>query len=205
MRHLSDWLGMGAAIGCAIHCAAMPFVIAYLPSLGLSFLADEQFHQWMAIGCFGIALSAFVPGFRRHGRLLPAIIGGGGLAMISIAAFGFAGDCCVPGESDSHRATMTEVSTCTDAHCQHCPVESSTESAGGPSDLSANVSPILGVVPSVPGFLLPWLTPLGGLVLVLAHLLNRHQCRCCGCDFAESGSSVSKAAASAGSERLSGA
>ncbi|MEM0925351.1 MAG: MerC domain-containing protein, partial [Planctomycetota bacterium] len=39
----SDWIGMIASIGCAIHCAAMPFVIAYLPSLGLSFLSDESF------------------------------------------------------------------------------------------------------------------------------------------------------------------
>ena len=41
----SDWLGVVAAIGCAIHCAAMPLIIAYLPALGLSFLADEGFHQ----------------------------------------------------------------------------------------------------------------------------------------------------------------
>ena len=38
----SDWLGVIAAIGCAIHCAAMPLIIAYLPALGLSFLADEE-------------------------------------------------------------------------------------------------------------------------------------------------------------------
>ena len=43
-----DWLGIVASIGCAIHCAAMPFVFAYLPAMGLSFLADESFHKWMA-------------------------------------------------------------------------------------------------------------------------------------------------------------
>ena len=57
-----DSLGIIASVGCAIHCAAMPFVIAYLPALGLSFLADEAFHKWMALACFLIAIAAFVPG-----------------------------------------------------------------------------------------------------------------------------------------------
>jgi len=64
-----DWVGMVASIGCAIHCAAMPLVIAYLPALGLSFLADEAFHQWMALACFVIALTAFIPGLCKHGQL----------------------------------------------------------------------------------------------------------------------------------------
>ena len=29
-----DLVGIVASIGCAIHCAAMPFVISYLPALG---------------------------------------------------------------------------------------------------------------------------------------------------------------------------
>ena len=58
----SDWAGMVASVGCAIHCAAMPFVIAYLPTLGLSFLADEAFHQWMAVGCLTLAFDCVHPG-----------------------------------------------------------------------------------------------------------------------------------------------
>ena len=45
-RAWADWAGMIASIGCAIHCAAMPLVLAYLPTLGLSWLADEVFHKW---------------------------------------------------------------------------------------------------------------------------------------------------------------
>ena len=51
-----DLVGIIASIGCALHCAAMPFVISYLPSLGLSFLADESFHKVMALACFLIAI-----------------------------------------------------------------------------------------------------------------------------------------------------
>ncbi|QDT11409.1 MerC domain-containing protein [Planctomycetes bacterium K23_9] len=90
-----DWIGIVASIGCAVHCAAMPFVIAYLPMLGLSFLADEGFHRWMTLACFAIALAAFVPGFRQHRRWVPGAIAVIGLSLITFAAFGIAGDCCV--------------------------------------------------------------------------------------------------------------
>ena len=89
-----DWLGIVASIGCAIHCAVMPFVIAYLPALGLSFLADEAFHKWMALICFLIAIAAFVPGIRKHGSWVPISIGAFGLVFITCAAFGLAGECC---------------------------------------------------------------------------------------------------------------
>ena len=211
----TDWMGIIAAIGCAIHCAAMPFVIAYLPALGLSFLADEAFHKWMAIGCFAIAVSAFVPGFRRHGRLTPVLIGSAGLALISFAAFGAAGDCC-PSSESAKQIGLTDVSACTDAHCQDCPTESSAASAnsptvsesigvtacteahcqdcpsqtGGESVGGSEDSPrhVIHASPTWLGFVLPWLTPLGGFALVGAHLLNRRHCSCCSCESAESSS-----------------
>ena len=104
-----DWLGIAASVLCAIHCAAMPFVVGFLPLLGLSFLAESSFHKWMVGVCLVIAFLAFVPGWRRHRRLLPALIGLCGLILISIAAFAGPSDCCpqpadivtVPGESDA--------------------------------------------------------------------------------------------------------
>ena len=127
----SDWLGMIASIGCAIHCAAMPFVIAYLPALGLSFLADEAFHKWMAVGCFAIAVTAFIPGLRKHGRLAPVTIGSVGLVMISVAAFGFAGECCPSCETDGTLVDSTCATACTDAGCTLCP-------SGGPASAGDN-------------------------------------------------------------------
>ena len=89
-----DWLGVGASVLCAIHCAAMPFVVGFLPLLGLSFLADPAFHKWMVGICLALALLAFVPGWRRHHRLAPTIIGLGGLGLITFAAFAGPEDCC---------------------------------------------------------------------------------------------------------------
>jgi hypothetical protein len=189
-----DWAGMVASIGCAIHCAAMPFVIAYLPALGLSFLADETFHQWMAVVCFVIALTAFIPGLRRHGRWTPVLIGSVGLLMISVPAFGFVGDCCVsceigdtnvadlaiPVSFDSPQTeTADAAGTCTEACCVHC-----TENASETQQSDSTVSPTTASLQTQMSWIepiAPWLTPIGGLVLVSAHLLNRRFGCLCGC------------------------
>jgi hypothetical protein len=186
----SDSLGMLASIGCAIHCAAMPFVIGYLPVLGLSFLADEAFHKWMAVACFAIALAAFVPGFRRHGRWTPALIGSVGLAMISIAAFGFSGKCCsscatavaaAPALAQPTLAQPTLATpgeACTGACCQGSGAKVEPLSPTLTTTSAAPAAPS----PAWLASLLQWITPLGGLVLVVAHLLNHRsgcQSGCC--------------------------
>ena len=204
---LSDWVGMVASIGCAIHCAAMPFAIAYLPALGLSFLADESFHKWMAGGCFIIALSAFVPGFRKHRRFTPVIIGCCGLSLITVAAFGFAGECCAACDQDATTAacavpinsenaiSLTTTSTvdaepCTEACCSE---QEDEETAMGHkatfTDLSlATRPPLSSDSSSLASRIVPWMTSIGGCVLVLAHLMNRRYgclCGCCDVEVAE--------------------
>lgn len=172
-----DWLGIVASVGCAIHCAAMPFVIAYLPAWGLSFLADEAFHKWMALVCFLIAIAAFVPGIRKHENWLPISIGAFGLALITVAAFGLAGECCPSCES-SKIATDDSV-TCVDCvDCSQCQSQrtelESNESSLGEFSASDNQQDLLSK-------LAPWITPVGGLLLVFAHLLNRRFGCLCGC------------------------
>lgn len=198
-----DWLGMSASVGCAIHCATMPFVVASLPALGLGFLADEGFHQWMAVACFAIAIAAFVPGVQRHRRVLPAAIGAAGLMLITVAAFGLAGPCCPLCESSpleggglspsvaeapsvaalgsvpALRAPAPKV--CAAACCDHCEVPPSRETPEKQSGL-----PLAGGMPSPWHILTPFaalLTPIGGLLLVFAHFLNRRfgcLCERCG-------------------------
>lgn len=141
----ADWAGIVASIGCAIHCAAMPLVLAYLPAFGLSWLADEGFHQWMAMICFVLAAIAFAPGWWRHRSLVPAGVGLLGLALITGTAF-FATDvCCAAGCHTAYCAETMAVAT-----------------------------------PALSRQIIPWLTPLGGLLLVTGHLVNhRLSCGCC--------------------------
>ncbi|MEM6798142.1 MAG: MerC domain-containing protein [Planctomycetota bacterium] len=183
----SDWVGMAASIGCAIHCAAMPFVIAYLPALGLSFLADEAFHKWMAVGCFIVALTAFIPGVRKHRRLSPVIIASVGLVMITVAAFGFAGECCPSCERasieiDGAPVALDSPATCTDADCSVCVSETGESPPVSGSVSPASLTASLTTASPLMASIVPWLTPLGGMVLVSAHLLNhRYGCRCGSC------------------------
>lgn len=188
-----DWMGIVASIGCAIHCAAMPFVIAYLPALGLSFLADEAFHKWMALVCFLIAIVAFIPGIRKHGNWIPVSVGAFGLVFITFAAFGLAGECCpscsAETTSGSESAAVTPVAELSDSiasdtacaecdECDHCQ-STSTEGASGTEAGEVGSEAEKDLLAT----LAPWITPFGGILLVAAHLLNRRYgclCGCCG-------------------------
>ena len=176
-----DLVGIIASIGCAIHCAAMPFVISYLPALGLSFLADESFHKWMALACFLIAIFAFIPGLRKHGNWFPVSIGAGGLFLITFAAFGFAGECfpsCAEAASGNGGDPLAAVGFSPDVDCEHCEECSALESA---NDEAVNAGgEVKHQVSGLAGWA-PWLTPIGGLLLVSAHLMNRRYGCLCGC------------------------
>ncbi|MCR9201376.1 MAG: MerC domain-containing protein [Planctomycetaceae bacterium] len=249
-----DMLGVTASVACAIHCAAMPFVIGFLPAMGLSFLADEAFHKWMAGACFLIGLAAFVPGWKRHGRLLPAGIAASGLTIITFAAFGLSGECCPTCEAaaGSRAVAAADGEACCDENCTHCATESQTAAAAtdgpacceekceyceeetvtaatkedgmpagcekgcdhGASEAAASLNatdkspvctdeecahcaaaagsdsatPTSEVPVAQAGFFATyaaWWTPLGGLLMVIGHLLNRNMvsgCSCCGTD-----------------------
>ena len=168
----TDRMGMLASIGCAIHCAAMPFVIGYFPSLGLTWMAGEGFHRWMALICAAIAISAFVPGWRRHRNFGPAILGLVGITLLSSAAFVLEPCCEACETTDSTATVQASVGGVACEECDACDsCESSTVAASTKSGPSSNLW----------GYnLTPYVTPFGGLVLVIAHLLNhRFGCACC--------------------------
>lgn len=163
----ADLAGIVASIGCAIHCAAMPLVLAYLPTLGLSWLADEGFHQTMAVVCFLLAAASFLPGFQRHKSVLPAILGGCGLLLLTVAAFGLEGSCC-PTCSDQ-QAILAESQPCGEAACQLC------------ETVAKEIAP----EPTEEGLDAPYLallTPLGGVMLVVGHIANHRKNCLCGSD-----------------------
>ena len=177
-----DLVGIVASIGCALHCAAMPFVFSYLPALGLSFLADESFHKVMALACFLIAIFAFIPGLRKHGNWVPVSIGAGGLSLITFAAFGLAGECCpscADLSSNSGNDNVAVVGIASDVGCEHCEECSALEESHDASTV-ATLQAFGEAKHRVSGFA-PWFTPVGGLLLVAAHLLNRRYGCLCGC------------------------
>jgi hypothetical protein len=82
---------------CVVHCIAMPFVLLYLPLLGLEWLAGPHAHVCM-LG-FGVLIggASFWPGYRQHRRLaipLLAVCGLGTMAYAATMATAGAGECC---------------------------------------------------------------------------------------------------------------
>ena len=82
---LIDKLGVALSALCLAHCLVIPFVIPFLPAAGL--VADESVHFALAAVIGGLALIAFVRGYRRHGRLDIVILGLIGATLVVGALF----------------------------------------------------------------------------------------------------------------------
>ena len=163
----ADWTGLAASIACGIHCAAMPLFLSYLPSFGLSWLAHEGFHQWMTVACFLFAAAAFVPGWRKHKSLVPAFSGVIGITLLSLSAFVFGDECCAAAaQNQGSQSAACADAACTDAACTAC----SEEEIGQAPEVSTQYQFAT---------FTNWLSPLGGLFLVIGHIANhRKNCTC---------------------------
>lgn len=65
---LADRFGATASLLCAVHCAVLPFVLALLPALGLSFLADHGFERGFVAFASVLATWSIGSSYRRHRR-----------------------------------------------------------------------------------------------------------------------------------------
>lgn len=80
--NIADRIGAIASFLCAIHCAALPFVLAILPLLGLTFLASHGFERGFVLFASALAMWALVNGYRRHHRPLPLRLAFPGLLLL---------------------------------------------------------------------------------------------------------------------------
>ena len=80
VHRLADRFGATASFLCAVHCALLPLVLATLPALGLSFLADHRYERGFIAFASVLAVTTFIVGYRKHRRfrafwfLLPGIL-----------------------------------------------------------------------------------------------------------------------------------
>lgn len=79
---VADRVGATASFLCAIHCAALPFVLAVLPFIGLGFLADHAFERGFVMFASALALVSLISGYRHHHRPLPLLLALPGLALL---------------------------------------------------------------------------------------------------------------------------
>jgi hypothetical protein len=71
---------------CAVHCAATPLVVMLAPAMG-SMLGGV--HPVLFIVVFGVALWAFIPGYRCHKNASVLALALAGITLLGSAAFVF--------------------------------------------------------------------------------------------------------------------
>ena len=144
----ADLFGIVCSVGCAIHCAAMPLLIAAAPAVGGSWLGGEAAHVVLLPLCAAAALWSVRSGVRRHGRR--------GVPVLAAAGVSLLGAAIVAPHLLEERSVGEEAVACTAACC------------------AAGLEPSPGDAPAAAALrrAVPLLTPLGGGLLVLAHLVN---------------------------------
>lgn len=85
LRPLSDKAAIGLSLLCALHCLALPVVIALAPAVASLAIADESFHLWMVLVVVPVSAYALLLGCRRHGHLSIAVLGVVGLLVLVAA------------------------------------------------------------------------------------------------------------------------
>lgn len=209
-RDRADVWGVFCSVGCAIHCAATPVLISTLPSFSsLAWLADPLFHQFVAVICGVLVARAIIPAWKKHRSDRVAILAISGLSLLFLAAFVLPDDCCnhVSGFAVTGvPAAENELAEPTDSPFRLVSVASSSPTAGATSAISTPIPcdsnlnseawggtllsdhSLFEAVGYIPGQAIlkaqPYLSPLGGVLLILAHVLNI-RLRCCnagGCD-----------------------
>lgn len=78
---------IGASTLCLAHCLALPLLLLILPGSLAVFAQSEGVHAWILALVAPFALGAFLLGYRRHGRALPALLGVIGITCLAIALF----------------------------------------------------------------------------------------------------------------------
>jgi len=69
-----DFVGFSASLLCAVHCAALPFLLSLAPLAGLKFLNSAWIEYFIILASFSIASYALVHGYRRHHKQPLALI-----------------------------------------------------------------------------------------------------------------------------------
>jgi len=188
-----DRLGIFASVACAIHCAVTPFLIASLPALKLTeWMASPLFHQIVAVACSLLVAIAIWPSFARFRDYRILGLSTAGLSLIVASAFLLPDACCSNATqcSEDHCCETTAVAGSDHGHPHdHSHDHSHADhthgdragSAEGPELATASFAAPIQFAAT---WFQPWMTPIGGLLLIVAHGLNlrrRTQCslKCC--------------------------
>jgi hypothetical protein len=71
IKHLMvlDWIGAFLSFTCAVHCLVFPFLLIFLPWLGMSFLLDRKVEYLFIGGSMTLATLSFCSGYHIHRKV----------------------------------------------------------------------------------------------------------------------------------------
>ncbi|WP_377004277.1 MerC domain-containing protein [Coralloluteibacterium thermophilus] len=82
-----DRLGFAGSLLCALHCAAMPIVLALLPALGMGLVGGVDLDQGFVLFAAFLGITMLSLGYRRHRALRPWLYLWPGIALLVAGAF----------------------------------------------------------------------------------------------------------------------
>ena len=91
LQAYADKTAIALSLMCAIHCLALPVLVATLPVLTSLNLTDEAFHTWLLYGVIPTSIIALFLGCKKHCQFKVGILGSIGL-IILIASATFVSD-----------------------------------------------------------------------------------------------------------------
>ena len=78
-----DFVGFSASLLCAIHCGALPILLAFVPMAGVRFLTDPWVEYVMIVTSLIIASLSLIHGYRKHHQQASGLwVAGVGFALI---------------------------------------------------------------------------------------------------------------------------
>ena len=82
-----DAIGIGASTLCAIHCLALPFILAFAPAVAHFLPGDEIVHRTLACSLTAVGLAAFRAGYKVHRKKIVLVMLTAGIAAVSAGAY----------------------------------------------------------------------------------------------------------------------
>ena len=198
-----DRIGVFASVLCAIHCAATPFLLLFLPVFGKVW-SHPASHWIMALLVVPLAAVTVAKGYKQHRRrwVIASALLGIGFVLLGAAAPSFesnsgqnTGDFAIAGASQSASEgnsdgsnTPASLSRSKGSVFEESSSSAVTASTGGDSDLAAGEC-VDACCPSIQATadggwklhvpLASILTTIGGLFLIATHIGNLCRCACC--------------------------
>jgi hypothetical protein len=87
LQAIADKTAISLSFICTLHCLALPFAVALMPTFAAINLEDEAFHLWMLVAVIPTSLLALSIGCKKHRDYRVLLLGITGLSLLILAAF----------------------------------------------------------------------------------------------------------------------